>query len=352
MNRQAILRHIILTAIVSICTFISIRGQTKDSLSVKIEDGWIEKIDNKIGIDVSLNNSYEIFEVKTEDTKFILYPNTASNLRFNVNYKFISFGFQFTPDFIPGNGEDNLKGNTKSFELRTAFIFKHWFTDLSYSKVQGYYLKNSADFTTLLKGDPYIQFPDLNYYGFAISTGYSSNSKFSFRSLTSQTERQLRSAGSFIPVINLRYYSIDDRSSGMSTQKTNNFESSIGPGYAYTFVSKEKFYLSLGLQSSLGYLNTKLTTRQPDGDITTNQDNYIFRWDGKVGLGYNGRSFYTGVYTNISGTEYRQENTTAINFETRVYYHLFLGIRLAAPDYLERKANKIEKLFQKQNASN
>ena len=352
MNRQAILRHIILTAIVSICTFISIRGQTKDSLSVKIEDGWIEKIDNKIGIDVSLNNSYEIFEVKTEDTKFILYPNTASNLRFNVNYKFISFGFQFTPDFIPGNGEDNLKGNTKSFELRTAFIFKHWFTDLSYSKVKGYYLKNSADFTTLLKGDPYIQFPDLNYYGFAISTGYSSNSKFSFRSLTSQTERQLRSAGSFIPVINLRYYSIDDRSSGMSTQKTNNFESSIGPGYAYTFVSKEKFYLSLGLQSSLGYLNTKLTTRQPDGDITTNQDNYIFRWDGKVGLGYNGRSFYTGVYTNISGTEYRQENTTAINFETRVFYHLFFGIRISAPSYLERKANKVEKLFQKQNASN
>ena len=87
----------------------------------------------------------------------------------------------------------------------------------------------------------------------------------------------------------------------------------------YTFVSKEKFYLSLGLLSSLGYLNTKLTTRQPDGDITTNQDNFIFRWDGKVGLGYNVNSFYTGLYSTISGTEYRQENTTAMNFETRVF---------------------------------
>lgn len=352
MNRKAILRHITLTAIVSICTFISIRGQTKDSLSVKIEDGWIEKLDNKIGIDVSLNNSYEIFEVKTEDTKFILYPNTASNLRFNVNYKFISFGFQFTPDFIPGNAEENLKGNTKSFELRTALIFKHWFTDLSYSKVKGYYLKNSDDFITLLEDDPYIQFPDLNYYGFTITTGYSSNSKFSFRSLTSQTERQLRSAGSFIPSINLRYFIIDDKSSGMSTQKSNNFESSIGPGYVYTFVSREKFYLSLGLLTRIGYLNTKLTTRLPDGDLTTNQDNFIFRWDGKVGLGYNGNCFYSGLYSTISGTEYRQENTTAMNFETRVFYHLFLGIRLSAPDYLERKINKVEKLFQKQNNSN
>ena len=341
MNRKAILRPITLTAIVSICTFISLRGQTKDSLSVKIEDGWIEKIDNKIGIDVSLNNSYEIFEVKTEDTKFILYPNTASNLRFNVNYKFISFGFQFTPDFIPGNGEENLKGNTKSFELRTALIFKHWFTDLSYSKVKGYYLKNSGDFITLLEDDPYIQFPDLNYYGFAITTGYSSNSKFSFRSLTSQTERQLRSAGSFIPVINLRYYVIDDKSSGMSTQKTNNIESSIGPGYVYTFVSREKFYLSVGLLSSLGYLNTKLTTRQPEGNINTNQDNFIFRWDGKTGIGYNGRKFYTGLYANVSGARYNQENTTAVNFDTKVFYHLFFGIRLESPDYLKRFMNKI-----------
>jgi len=337
----------ILVLISSIC-----HSQIVDSIGVMTEDNYIEKMSNQLAMDMSFNNSYEIFEVKTQNNKVILYPNTPTNLRFKLNYQFISFGFQFSPDFLPGNGDEDIKGKTKSFELGTSLIFKHWFVDASYSKVKGYYLKNSADFTTLLKGDPYIQFPDLNYYGFAISTGYSSNSKFSFRSLTSQTERQLRSAGSFIPVINLRYYSIDDRSSGMSTQKTNNFESSIGPGYAYTFVSKEKFYLSLGLQSSLGYLNTKLTTRQPDGDITTNQDNYIFRWDGKVGLGYNGRSFYTGVYTNISGTEYRQENTTAINFETRVYYHLFLGIRLAAPDYLERKANKIEKLFQKQNASN
>ena len=352
MKRKAILRQITLTVTVSLCVLISIKAQTTDSLSVKIEDGWIEKINDKIGLDVSLNNSYETFEVKTETTKFILYPNTATNLRLNVNYRFISFGFQFTPDFIPGNGDESLKGKTKSFQLSTAFIFKHWFTDLSYSKVNGYYLKNSNDFTALSENEPFIQFPDLNYYGFAITTGYSSNSKFSFKSLTSQTERQLRSAGSFIPSINLRYFIIDDKSSGMSTQKSNNFESSIGPGYVYTFVSREKFYLSLGLLTRIGYLNTKLTTRLPDGDLTTNQDNFIFRWDGKVGLGYNGNSFYTGLYSTISGTEYRQENTTAMNFETRVFYHLFLGIRLSAPDYLERKINKVEKLFQKQNDSN
>lgn len=339
--------HTIRTAAVSMCFLTSISAQTLDSLSVKNEDGWIEKMNNKIALDISFNNSYEIFEVKTPDSKFILYPNTPINLRLKLNYRFISFGFQFAPDFIPGNGDEDTKGTTKSFELGTELIFKHWFTSLSYSKVKGYYLQNSDDFIILQEGEPYIQFPDLQYKGLVISAGYLHNSKFSLRSLASQTERQLKSAGSFIPIFNFRYYVIDDRSAGMSTQKTNNFESSIGPGYVYTFVRNEKFYISLGLLSSLGYLNTKLTTRQPDGDISTNQDNFIFRWDGKVGLGYNGRTFYTGVYANISGTEYRQENTTAMNFETRVFYHLFLGIRLSAPDFLERKADKVEKLFQK-----
>lgn len=351
MTKKATLRIIAVIAIVSLYNINTIWAQ-EDSLKVKKEEGWIEKMNDKIGLDISLNNSYETFEVKTETTKFILYPNTATNLRFNLNYRFISLGIQFTPDFLPGNGDDNLKGNTKSFQFRTSLIFKHWFTDLSYSKVKGYYLKNSSDFATISPGEPYIQFPDLNYKSYAITAGYSSNSKFSFRSLMSQTERQLRSAGSFIPAINLRYYIVDDKSDGMSTQKSNNFESSIGPGYAYTFVSKEKYYLSLGVRGSLGYQNTKLTTRQPGGNIITNQDNFIFRWDANAGLGYNGKRFYAGAYTTISGAEHRQENTTARNFETRLFYHLFLGIRFSAPKYLERQTDKVENLFTKQNAPN
>ena len=126
MSKQVILIQRILIATISMLTVLSISAQSADSLSVKNEDGWIEKINDKIGVDISLNNSYETFEVKTETTKFILYPNTATNLRLNVNYRFISFGFQFTPDFIPGNGDEDLKGATKSFELSTSFIFKHW----------------------------------------------------------------------------------------------------------------------------------------------------------------------------------------------------------------------------------
>lgn len=336
----------IITAI-SFCINFSALGQKLDTANTLLEDGWIENFNHKIGIDFSFNNSYETFQIKTPTTQFTLYPNTATKLRLNVNYRFFSLGIQYAPDFIPGNGDENLKGKTKTFELKTSFIFKHWFTHISYSKVKGYYLKNTVDFIPIMEGDPFIQFPDLHYFGIINSIGYSSNSKFSFRSLTSQTERQLKSAGSFIPTLQLGYYGIDDRSSGNSTQKSANFESSIGPGYVYTFVHKQAFYLSLGLQASLGYLNTKLTTRQPEENIITFQDNLVYGWDTRAGIGYNGRKFYSGIYSTISGLEYKQQSTTAKNYETRILYHFFLGIRISAPEIAKRKVNQIETLFKK-----
>jgi hypothetical protein len=310
-----------------------------------IDDEWVEKMGDKIAVDISFNNSYEIFEVKTLDDKFIIHPNIPTNLRFKFSYRFISFGIQFAPDFIPGNEEEDLKGKTKSFGLGTQLIFRHSFFDISYTNITGFYLQNSNDYISRASADPYIQFPDLNYKGFSFSSGYSSNENFSLRSLSSQTERQLKSIGSFMPVFNFRYFTIDDKSNGGSTQKSNNIETSIGPGYAYTFVVKTKFYFSLGLLANVGYLHTKLTTRLPEEDIITNQNNFIFRWDGKTGIGYNGRRFYSGLYANVSGTKYNQENTTVVNFETRIFYHLFFGIRLNAPSELERQFDKIQRKF-------
>ncbi len=332
---KAFTRSIALVA--SILVRLGAEAQNPDSTRSLIENGWIERMSGKMAFDLSFNNSYQTFEVETASNRILLYPNTPNNLRLNVNYEFISVGIQFAPEFLPGNGDNDLKGNTRSLQLGALLLFKHWFSDISYSQVKGYYLRNTIDFNNnWTRGNPYIQFPDLYHEDISITAGYIHNSKFSFKSLTTQTERQLKSTGSFIPVFNLDYYRINDQSNALNTQKSNNIEFSMGPGYAHTFVMKERFYASIGLFGSIGYLNTKLTTRTASGDIKTDQDNLILRGDGKVGIGYNGHKFYSGLFTSITGTRFQQENTTAMNTETRVFYHFFCGMRFNAPKFLKK----------------
>ncbi|MBS2212780.1 DUF4421 family protein [Carboxylicivirga mesophila] len=319
-------------------------SQTSDTSRVIVEDGWIEKMSNKVSFELSFNNSYNILKVHTAANDIILYPNTPNHLRLKLNYEFISLGIQFAPDFLPGNGDRDLKGDTRSLEIGTGLLFKHWFAELLYARIKGFYLKNTADYDIMWQeGQPYIQFPDLDYQSFVVRTGYLSNSRFSFKSLTTQTERQLKSVGSFMPVLSFNYLVVNDRSAQYNTQKSTNVETNIGPGYAYTFVVNEQFYMSLAGFTTFGYLNTKLLTRLPDGDVTTWQDNFIWRWDGRAGIGYNGDRFYAGLYTNVSGARYKQEHTTVHNFDTRVFYHLFLGMRFEAPNFLEKSFRRIRK---------
>ena len=130
------------------------------------------------------------------------------------------------------------------------------------------------------------------------------------------------------------------------TQKSQNIEINLGPGYGYTFVLKEKFYASLGATINLGYLRTDLTTRTSEGNMKTDQDNFTFRWDGKIGIGHNGNRFYSGLYFNYTDTEYRQENTTVRNHDKRFFYHLFVGMRFLAPHFLKSNLDKVKAVAQ------
>lgn len=314
----------------------------KDSTRVVVENGFIEKMRNRIAIENSFNNEYEKFKVNTAGNNIEISPNIRTNYRIQLNYKFILAGFQFAPKLFPNNRDNESKGKTESFNLKIKIILKHWYTTAQYSKIKGFYLANSSDYQSLEQNNRFIQLPDLHYTAFEFETGFIHNSKFSYRSITSHMERQLKSTGSFIPVLKLRHYTIDDQSGGLSTQKSDNLEFTIGPGYAYNFVLKEHFYATLGALVSIGNINTKLITRTPEEDYISYQNNFLTQWQGKLGLGYNGRKFYSGIFTTLSETNYNQNHSSATNYETRVFYNLFIGFRINSPKFLDRKMVRIE----------
>jgi len=196
-------------------------------------------------------------------------------------------------------------------------------------------------------GDPYIQFPYLVTKSYGGSTSYSFNSKFSPASIFTQTERQLKSAGSFIPKIAYRFYIVDNQDPVGTTQKSNNFLFTLGPGYYHNFVIREKVYFSIGATPSVGFVFTRLLTRYPAGDIVNRSNSPIFVGEAKAGLGYNGRRLFYGAFMTGSASSFKQENTTAINDNTRVSYQVFLGYRFKAPRILsvnyDRTNEKVKK---------
>jgi len=295
--------------------------------------------------EISLSSSYESFRVDTQDVVYDIYPNATTNLGFLLNYRFLSLGFKITPNFLPGNDDEEQRGDTQSFELGGNFILTHWLLGVNYARVKGYYLKNSNDFPSWESGDPYFQFPNLKYSGVRLSVGYSSNENFSFSSLFTQTERQLHNAGSFVPYTEFRLYTIDDTSGTAGTQKSKNTEIIIGPGYAYSFVVDKTFFVTGAGKFGAGYHHTRLTTRTSSSDIITKQENFLMRWEGALGLGYNGDRFYTGVFGILDGGSYDQEGTTARNTDARLYYRAFVGYRFNAPKFLKKSVDGVEKLI-------
>lgn len=325
-------------------------SQSTDSLPKSDTlNGHIEFMKNFIGLKLSHTSDVDELSVITNDNETYLRPNATSFSKISFNYRFISFSFKYVPKWLPGNDDNDEKGKTRMGGFGINLNFNKWLQGLSYSKTKGYYLENTADYDpSWEEGDPYILAPKLEFKNFQGITGYKFNPNYSINAVATQTERQLKSAGSFIPLLLYRYYIIDNKielQGNQSSQKTNNFEMVLGAGYYYTFVIKNDFYISLGATPGAGVIFTKLTTRFPGEEIVSNQRNAIFRVDGKAGLGYNGSRFFAGLYSNITASSEQQQNTSVINQDARVLVQGFVGYRLNAPKWMREKVDAASQLI-------
>jgi hypothetical protein len=151
------------------------------------------------------------------------------------NYRFISLSIRYIPKWLPGNDDEDLKGKTKGGGFGLNFTYSKWMQHLSYSKTKGFYLENTSEHRPGWEdGDPYVQFPDLEFKNFQGITAYKFNPGYSINAVAWQTERQVKSAGSFIPHFLYRYYISDNKAAptpGGFTQKSNNLELVLGAVY-------------------------------------------------------------------------------------------------------------------------
>jgi hypothetical protein len=307
----------------------------------------IEPMSDMVTLKLSHSSDVEKISVITPGIDIRLSPNTSSATRLGFSYRFISFGIRFAPRFLNGNVDDALKGKTRSGGLNVGFNFRHWLQELSYTRTKGYYLENTPELDPDWTADsPYIQFPGLSFTQYEGSTAYNFNPDFSVNAIVTQSERQLKSAGSFIPVFYYRYYINDHKTPpepGGFNQKGTNLELLLGAGYHYNFVLKEKFYFALGLTPAAGYIFNKVTNRYATYSESARHKNFIFRIDGRAGLGYNSKRFFTGIYMRLMESAYREEKSSVIIENDKTVFHAVIGFRLNAPSWVKKPVDVVSR---------
>lgn len=310
-----------------------------DTLQPQTRQPKIQTMEQFMTVKLTQSSDAERLGVQTPATTIRLRPNASSETRLGFTYRFIDVGVSFVPRFLPGNNDDEEKGKTTGTGLSASFVLRHWIQELAYKRTRGFYLENTVDFNAAWRpGMPYVQIPDLVFTQYRGATAYNFNPQFSVNAVLFQSERQLKSAGSFIPQFLYRYYVIDDRSpitpNGF-TQKSGNLELLLGAGYHYTLVIARQWYASLGLTPNIGYLLTRLDTRSRTESFKSSQNNFMFRFDGRAGIGYNGPRFFAGAYLNWQNASYRQQHTAANTRDDYAIYHVSVGYRLKAPGWLK-----------------
>jgi len=309
----------------------SIHAQTvRDSTWTRSD--FIANTDEYFSLKLDAHNERDQLELAT-DRAIVLRPNTDIRNRLSFNYKWLTLGISFRIPNLYGN-DDGRKGDTETSEFRFALNFDRFSVSFNHSDFTGYYIENSQDFDPSLPEGDFIVLPDFNSRSTRLYVNYLTNKRFSLKSLTSLTERQLKSSGSFLPFFKTNYFQTNHGIDTItSLTGSDNFELSLGITYTHKFVIVENFYVAG--TGSLGFGNLWYDTRSDDPTKSFSGSTPIVNYQYGISTGYNGNRFFVGALYNQIFNDYSNNDRVTLNTQ-RNYVEIFIGYRFRVPKFLRK----------------
>jgi len=321
-----------------------------DSITLNSKNLFIADYTNQFNVKLELSNDVQKFNIPFNGNSVEIEPNLGLRYGVVLSYKFASVRIGIRPK--PTGKSKDEKGDPESFRIKFQLLFDKWTHRLEYNYVKGYYITDKNIVTQAQSNDVFIQFPDLKSNLVFGSSAYKFNDNYSVRSTISQTEIQLKSAGSFIPGLDYWYYSFKGLDSyinkdGDLVNRDNYLESSgldfvLNLGYFYTFVYKS-WYLNGFASPGIGvdFNNTKRFSGAETSRIKS-QD-LVVSIDAGAGIGYNAEKIFFGASFARRMTN-EQQNENKIQFDTsKTTFFVFLGYRFKAPKQISKPIDVIEK---------
>ena len=285
-----------------------------DSLQNIYFKSYNEKI-TFIAYYLDTSNSFQIASGVQDPKIFLnLIPNRREQIGFNLNYKIIDVTFGFAPKFLSGNKGDS---RSKNFNFNTRFYYKKWMQSFTFINQKGFYI--SEDNVT-------AQLPDMRTTKIGGSTSYIFNDKFSFKTLVSQNEWQIKSSGSFIPSFSFYYTNLDLNTPNSSPGDMYVF--TLAPSYFYNFVISDRILIGAGIAVGAG-INSM------DGDTSA-----LYEADFNLKLAYNKDRFF--AFTSINAVSFAQDENVDPRLDDNIVTLKFsIGYRFDPPKKVKEVYDKV-----------
>jgi len=287
---------------------------------------YIEKYPNRLTAKLFYINTYNSLTVKdrNSDLQFELEPNKQNRIGASLSYSFITLSYSFAPNFMAEN-EDNE--DSKLFNLNFRTYLGKWMQTFDLYNEKGFYIK--SDFGNLY-------FPDVKNFKIGGSTSYIFNDNFSFRAIASQDEKQLKSAGSFVPGLTYYYSKLNLKGQGDAVAIDEDYYSydiALTPAYYYNFVPSNNLLLSVGASAGLGVNHSK----GEDEKLTS-----LLTEMAVAGLvSYDINSFYTGANYRYLILNHNTDRTASTQ-DNIPFFQAFIGYRFKAPKSWVRTERRLK----------
>jgi hypothetical protein len=294
---------------------------------------YYETYPDKLILRTYLSRKYTGLGLKLEYEEYWYRPNSTLNMGVGATYNDLTLNLAYGFGFL---NPDKNRGESSYLDLQGRIYPKNWVIDFYGQFYNGYYLERT---NINLPDNDSRMFPGMKLRKIGTSVQYLFNGeKFSYRAAFFQSEWQKRSAGSF--TAGLEVYGGQVRNSdgilptlsyGKIFDQIKYFE--IGPniGYAYSWVFKEHFFITLTATTGLSLGQSYLRYEDGSGENKWGiQPNYILkgftgynsdRWSVNVNYVYNQVNLVP-----ISGT---MANLGTGNYRLNVVYRISPGPKLA-----------------------
>ena len=268
--------------------------------------------------------------------------NNPTQYGIGVSLGWLSGEFTFT---VPGvSVADPQKGETESRNYGLGITGRRLIGRAFFNSSKGFFPEQAAVAdSTWQPGEPYPVRPDIHSNTFLASANYALSRKrrYSFKAALYQTERQRRSAGTFLAGGTLWINDIRSSEPFVPTDANSSFVGNtafdqvrrtvIGAtfGYTHTFVLFRKAFLTTTLVPGISAQQQRIALSGGTSDESDWRMGGVAEF--KFGVGYNGDRFYTA----ITGANYFSSGDTdeGVNITTGFRFVRFtVGVRIKQPN--------------------